>query len=172
MDISFVFKNCIKLKGKKTSFIIDPQAGMPEISAEAVLLTGSAFDISRVPGSRLVINGVGEYEVGGSKISAVANTHDIIYRLSMDNLTVILGRTVDFSKLEGKFTACDIAIINVDDQFSESFVASLGPKIVVLYGERTGTGAKKLGLNNITSVVKLSIVKDKLPEEMQVVALG
>ena len=83
-----------------------------------------------------------------------------------------MGRSVDFSKLESNFTACDIAIINADSEFNESFITSLGPKIVVLYGDNKLDGAKKLGAENLTPVAKFSAVKDKLPEKMEIVVLG
>lgn len=171
MDISCINKNCIKLKGGKASFIIDPET--TAISADAILLTGSlganAFPVSD---SRVVVGGPGEYEVSGSKISAVATPKCVIYKLSIDNMSVILGSVVDFSKLESVFSACDVVILNVDEDFNESFVTTLGPKIVVLYGDKKETGAKKLGAQNLSPIAKLSIVKDKLPEKMEVIILN
>lgn len=173
MDVSVINKNCIKIKGKKTAFIVDPEKDTPKTSADAVLLTrNSGFDISRVSGSRVVLNGPGEYEVNGSKISAVATTEHIIYKLLIDNTTITLGRSVDFSKLDGNFTACEIVLLNACDEFSESSITSLEPKIVVLYGDKKTEKSKKLGENNIISVVKFSTTKDKLPEKMEVVVLG
>ena len=173
MDISLVSKDCIKLKGKKVNFIVDPKKDSPKTAADAILLTGGLdIDTSRVSDFRVVVRGSGEYEVSGSKVASVSTPKGIIFKLSIDNLSIILGRSVDFSKLESNFTACDIAIINADSEFNESFITSLGPKIVVLYGDNKLDGAKKLGAENLTPVAKFSAVKDKLPEKMEIVVLG
>lgn len=173
MDISLVVKDCIKLKGKRASFVIDPEKDTPKITGDAILLSGSLVsDISRVTDSRVILRGPGEYEVSGSKTAAVATPKCVIYKLSIDNINIILGKSVDFSKLESNFTACDVAVLNVDDGFNESFVTSLAPKIVVLYGEKRLDGAKKLGAQNLSPVAKYSIAKDKLPEKTEVVVLG
>lgn len=172
MDISLVNKDCIKLKGKKASFVIDPEKDTPKTSADAILLTRSlGSDTSRVSDFRVVIEGSGEFEVTGSKIAAVTTPKGIVYKLSIDNVSIVSGKSVDFSKLESNFTACDIALINVDSEFNESFITTLSPKIVVLYGENKLVGAKKLGAQNLTPVTKFSAAKDKLPEKMEIVVL-
>lgn len=165
-------KDCIRLKGKKVSFVIDPKKDTPKTTGDAILLTNNLdIDTSRVSDFRVIVKGQGEYEVSGSKVSSVATPKCIVYKLLIDNVIVILGRSVDFSKLESNFTACDIALINADSEFNESFITSLGPKVVVLYGENKLDGAKKLGTENVTPVAKFSIAKDKLPEKMEVVVL-
>lgn len=173
MDITLINKNCVKLKGKKASFVIDPEKDAPKTTADAILLTGVLdIDTSRVSDSRVVIKGSGEYEVTGSKITALSTPKCVVYKLSIDNVSIILGKSVDFSKLESNFTVCDIVLINVDSEFNESFITSLGPKVVVLYGDNKSDGAKKLGAKNLTPITKFSAVKDKLPEKMDVVVLG
>ena len=173
MDILLVNKNCIRLKGKKASFVIDPEKDTPKTSADAILLTGNfQSDTSRVFDSRVIIKGSGEYEVTGSKVAVAVTPKCAIYKLSIDDISIILSKSVDFSKLESNFAACNIALINADNEFNELFITSLGPKVVVLYGENKSDGAKKLGAQNLAPVAKFSITKDKLPEKMEVVLLG
>ena len=172
MDISLVSKDCIKLKGKKASFVVDPKKDSPKTAADAILLTGSGADTSRVSDFRIVVKGSGEYEISGSKAAAVATPKCVIFKLSIDNVSIILGKSVDFSKLESNFTACDIALINADSEFNESFITALSPKIVVLYGDNKLDGAKKLGGENLTPIAKFSAVKDKLPEKMEIIVLN
>ncbi|MBI2028777.1 MAG: hypothetical protein HYT07_04175 [Candidatus Levybacteria bacterium] len=172
MDISLVSKNCIKLKGKKATFVVDPEEKMPMTTADAILLTGSSFDKSRVANSRIIINSQGEYEIGGSKISGVATTKGTVYRMTIDNIVIIAGRTVEFSKLDGKFTACEIVLVNADEEFNESSITAFSPKLAVFFGDKKVDAAKKLGAENTTAISKLSITSDKLPGEMQVVLLG
>ncbi|MEK7517768.1 MAG: hypothetical protein AAB583_04415 [Patescibacteria group bacterium] len=172
MDISILSQNCIKLKGKKAIIIVDPEKQTPKTSADAILLTGIDFDTSRISDSRVILNGPGEYEIKGSKISGAATPKYAIYKLLMDNISIILGKPVDFSKLESNFTACDVAVLNADHEFNESFVTALSPKMVVLYGEKKLDGAKKLGAKNLAPEGRLSVAKDKLPEKTEIIVLA
>lgn len=172
MDISIVGKNSIKLKGKLTTFIIDPIQEMPKTSADAIILLNGYpnIDIGRVTDSRLLINGAGGYEVGGTKISGITTSNGTLYRLSIDDLNIIIGRSTE-TKTEG-FNVCEVAVINTDRDFNESFVTVLEPKITVLYGDKKIEAAKTLGLENVTLVPKITMTKDKLPEKMEIVVLG
>ncbi len=172
MDISIVGKNSIKIKGKKVTFVVDPSKEMPKTNADAIiLLEGIAnVDLSRVVDSRIVINGPGEYEVGGGKISAAKTPKGVLYYLSIDELHVIVGKPTE-SKIEG-FSAAQVAVINVDSKINESFITSLESKITVLYGDKKEEEAKALGAESVSPVPKITITKDKLPEKMEIVVLN
>lgn len=171
MDISIVSKNSIKLKGKLATFIVDPSKEMPKIQADAVILLNSDYiDVSRVGDFRIIINGAGEYEINGVKISGTTTPKGVLYKLLIDDLSIILGRTSE-SKTEG-FSSCQIAVINTDAEFNESFVTALEPKITVIYGNAKAESAKVLGLENPTFVPKVTITKEKLPEKMEVIILN
>lgn len=172
MDISIVGKNSIKLKGKNIIFIVDPTRAIPKTSGDAIaLLNGyENIDISRVTDSRIIINGAGGYEIGGAKISGTTTPKGTLYKMSIDGLTVILGRAAE-TKAEG-FSSCQVLVINTDSEFSESFVTALEPKIAVLYGDSKAEAAKTLGAENVPSVSKITVTKDKLPEKMEITVLG
>lgn len=174
MDISIVGKNSIKLKGKNTAFIVDPSREMPKTEAHAIILLNGTdnIDMGRVTDSKLIISGAGEYEVNGAKISGTTTPKGTLYRLSIDDVSIIIGRMTEL-KTEG-FNTCEIAIANTDRDFNESFVATLEPKIAVLYGDKKIEAAKTLGLEmqNMTLAPKITTTKDKLPEKMKVVVLG
>ena len=77
------------------------------------------------------------------------------------------------SKLKEEFSAtCQIAILNVDSEFTQAVLTGLEPKVVVLYGDNKDAGAKILDKESISSLRKFSVSKDKLPEEREVVTLG
>lgn len=162
----------IKIKGKQVSFIVDPAKGMPKTAADAVILLNGNdnIDLSRVTDSRIVLNGQGGYEVGGAKISGTKTPKGILYKLSIDNISVILGSAPD-GETEG-FDVCEVAIINTNNDFNEAFVTALEPKTVVLYGDKKTESAKTLGAESAVSVPKITIAKDKLPEKMEIVVLG
>lgn len=172
MDISIIGKNSIKVKGKEATFIIDPGREMPKTPADAViLLNGNEnVDISKVADSRIIISGPGGYEIGGAKVSGTTTAKGTLYRLFIDGITIILGRASE-TKAEG-FSSCQVLVINTDTEFSESFVTSLEPKIVAVYGDKKTESAKTIGAENVQTMTKLTTTKDKLPEKMEVVVLG
>jgi hypothetical protein len=172
VDISVIDGNSIKLKGKQATFIVDPVKQMPKTSADGIILLAgkSNVDISRVTDFRIVIDGPGEYEVGGVKISGTKTPKGTLYDLSIDNINVILGSTAEI-KAEG-FNACQIAVVNTTGDFNESSLTALEPKISVLYGEKKIEAAKALGAEAVIPVSKISAIKDKLPEKMEVVVLS
>ena len=172
MDISIVGKNSIKLKGKQATFVVDPSKEMPKTSADGiVLLNGTTgIDTARITESRIIINGPGGYEVAGAKVVGTTTPKGTLYKFTIDDVVIILGRSSE-TKAEG-FNACQAAVINTDLDFNESFVTSLEPKITVLYGDKKIESAKTLGAESVTSVPKITITKDKLPEKMEVVVLG
>jgi hypothetical protein len=172
VDISIVGNQSIKLKGKQATFIVDPAKEMPKTVSDAIILLNGSHnvDVSRVTDFRIIIDGPGGYEVGGVKISGTKTAKGILYRLSIDGINIILGSAAD-AKMEG-FNVCQVAVINTSNDFNESFVTALEAKITVLYGDKKVESAKTLGAESISLVPKITITKDKLPEKMEVAALG
>lgn len=174
MDISILSKNCLKIKGKQVTFVVDPSKDTPKTAADAVLLLKPDSDTNTlsITDTRIVISGPGEYEVGRTKISGAKTSDGIIYKLSVDGLDIILGASIDYSKLEGTFTTCQIVLLRVDNKLNEASITALEPKIAALYGDKRDEGAKTLSSQNQTNVSKLTLIKDKLPEKMEVIVLG
>lgn len=171
MDISIVGNQSIKIKGKQASFVVDPEKGMPKTSADAIILLNGSndIDVNRVSDFRIILNGPGGYEVSGVKISGTKTPQGILYRLSVDDISIVLGFATD-AKMEG-FNVCQVAVVNTSRDFNEPFVTSLEAKITVLYGDKKAESAKALGAENLSCVPKITITKDKLPEKMEIVAL-
>ena len=172
MDIAIVGKNSLKLKGKQVTFIVDPTRELPKTVSDAIIFLNGSDDtgVSRVTDSRIIIDGPGGYEVGGAKISGTKTPIGILYRLSIDGISIILGFATDV-KMEG-FNVCQVAIVNTNSDFNESFVTALDPKMTVLYGDMKNESARALGAEVVSPVSKITITKDKLPEKMEIVVLG
>jgi len=172
VDIAVIGKNNIKLKGRETTFVVDPTKDMPKTQAHAIILLNGFenIDTSKVTDFRIIINGAGGYEVGGSKISGTKTPKGTLYKILIDDVSIILGFATD-AKLEG-FNAPQVAVVNTSSDFNESFVMAMDPKIAVLYGEKKKESAKALGAENVSLVSKISITKDKLPEKTEIVVLG
>lgn len=174
MDISILSKNSIKIRFRRTIFVADPPPDGSKVSSDAViLLNNNNIDLGRAMDYRIVINGPGEYEISGVKVLGVEGDKGFVYGLAADGFSVILGRSSDISKIKEEFnTECQIAILNVDDGINSSAVTKFEPKIVILYGDSKESAAKILGKENIPPIKKFTVVKDKLPEEMEVVLLA
>lgn len=172
VDITILGNNSLKIKGKGVTFIVDPTKALPKTSSDAIILLDGkdSTDISRITDSRITIAGPGGYEVGGAKISGTGTQKGILYKLLIDGISVILGSATD-TKMEG-FNACQAAIVNTSNDFNESFITALEPKITILYGDKKNEAAKTLGQESVSSVSKMTITKDKLPEKMEIVVLG
>ena len=172
VDIAIVGKTSIKLKGRKASFIVDPSKETPKTSADVIILLNGYdnIDISSVTDSRIIIEGRGEYEVNGAKVSGTTTPKGTLYRISIDGVGIMVGRGAE-TKAEG-FNACQVAIVNAESDFNESSITSLEPKMTVLYGASKIDAAKTLGAESVGLVSKITIAKDKLPEKMEIVVLG
>src|SRR5947208_100646 len=98
MDITFLGISSLRIRGKKTTVIIDPfgkpQAGISfETSeGEAILLTAkkaSYLSTEGVKGYRVVIDGPGEYEVGGVGVVGMAVAGVTTYYIKVDGVTLL-----------------------------------------------------------------------------------
>lgn len=173
MEIATLGDNVIKIRSKNTSFVVDPVKTMAKVSADAILLLNNNMhvDTTRVLDQRIIICGEGEYEVEGVKISGIKVLGGIVYSLFLDSFLLVLGKVSDISRLQDTTLSCEVALLRADSDL-KSIVAKLEPKIVVLYGEKKMEGARSLGKEGIAPVQKFTTLKDKVPEEMEVVILG
>lgn len=151
--------------------------------------------------SPFVISGPGEYEISGVNIVGISSFHDdkggvdrgknTIYCATIDEMTFVhLGDLGQKKLTEGQIeelSACDVLFIPVGGVYTISgkeaadIVAEIGPKIVVpihyklpsLKFELEGveTFLSTIGKEGLEAVPKLSVSKERLPEEPEVVLL-
>lgn len=170
MEIALLDKNSIRIKGKKTTIVVDPQT---KTVGDCVLFLND-IDItnaSLVEGQRLVVQGPGEYEIGGAKISVLKRGEELAYILTIDSILLCLAKANAMEKSQDAMQECSVAVFLADSLISESLIAAVSPKIAVLYGEKAAESTKAIG-KDVAPVNKIQISADKLPEEMQVVVLG
>ncbi len=150
----------------------------------------------------LVFKDAGEYEVAGAVITAISSFHDdtegsqrgknLICHILLDGLNIVhlgdLGQTKLTEDQLSQIGQTDILLIpvggvyTIDGKAAAGIVSQLEPKITIpmhfkiegLKFELAGPEAflKEMGAENVIPVPKLSISKDKLPEEPQVVVLS
>lgn len=153
-------------------------------------------------GKPLVFTDAGEYEVAGVVITGISSFHDdregadrgknTIFHLMLDGLNIVhLGDLGQSQLTEEQITQIgqtDILLIPVGgvytiDAKSAAFIVSqLEPKLVIpmhyliegLKFQLDGVDKflKEMGAENVVLQPKLSISKDKLPEEPQVILLA
>lgn len=150
----------------------------------------------------MVFKEPGEYEVAGVVITGVESFHDnsqgsqrgknIIFHIMMDGLNIVhlgdLGQTELTEAQLNQIGEVDIllapvgSVYTIDGKGAASIAAALEPKIIVpmhykiegLKFELDGVEGflKEMGAENALAQPKLSITKEKLPEEPMVVVLS
>lgn len=143
----------------------------------------------------------GEYEVGGAVVTGIAAFHDdtqgsqrgkdIIFHIFLDGLNIVhlgdLGQTKLTEEQMTQIGETDILLVpvgsvyTIDGKTAAAIVSQLEPKITIpmhykiegLKFELEGAERflKEMGAEVVVPQPKLSITKDKLPEEPQVVVL-
>jgi len=172
MDVAILDKESIRIRGKNSSFVIDPGVKIQKVSADAIAFlkdTGIDAGVSRVTDFRVIIKGCGEYEVGGVRILVTKSDGNLLYSLSVDGISILLARTSGLSKTQeaGEY---NILVLNVDCEFKDTMVTGFSPSTVLLYGDKSSEALKMLG-EKASKSQKFSVSADKLPTEMQVVLL-
>ena len=107
MEITYIGHSCFKIKVKTISLVIDqynPKIGYnrPKLSCDVLLVTHDHFDHSYIEGVsdyRLLVDGPGEYEVGGCFIYGKSVDHDekngeergkvTMYLITIDGLNIL-----------------------------------------------------------------------------------
>lgn len=150
----------------------------------------------------MVFTEPGEYEVAGCVITGIDSFHDekegaergknTIFHLMFDGLNIVhlgdLGQSELTEEQLSKIGEVDILLIpvgsvyTIDGKAAAGIVAQLEPKIIIpmhykiedLKFELEGVEKflKEMGAEGVTPLPKLSITKEKLPEEPQVILLS
>jgi len=207
MDITYLGHSSFKLKGKEASVITDPysnETGLkyPKVEADIVTISHEHTDhnnFKAVGGEPKIINGAGEYEIGGVSIFGVPSYHDekggeergrnTIYVINVDGVNVChlgdLGHKLTAEELE-EIGTVDVLLIPVGGVFTidaagaVEVVSQLEPSIVIPMHYKTEGLKYELGpvedfLKEIGTEPlkdsKLTVTPATLPEAMQVVLL-
>lgn len=157
--------------------------------------------IEAVKGDSLVISGPGEYEKSGVSVEGIKTFHDkdsgaergvnTIYHLVIDGINIVhlgdLGHNLS-EEQSSLIDQTDILMVPVGGTYTinaegaSEVVSTLEPGIVIPMHYKLPEGKselsgvepflKEMGAENLEAVPKLSITKDKLPEETTVILLS
>ena len=156
----------------------------------------------QVSGDPFVVSGPGEYEIKGAKIIGVPSFHDekkgelrgknTIYNIRIDELWVChlgdLGQTALTDEQLEEIGQVDVLLVpvggvyTIDAAGAAKTAASLEPKVVIPMHYAEGANnlklepadkfLKEMGSEKTEPLVKLSVSREKLPEELAVVLLN
>ncbi len=173
-----------------------------DLTADVCLVTHQHQDHNNTEGQVMVFDKPGEYEVAGVVITGINSYHDskegterglnTIFHLMFDGLNLVhlgdFGQSTLTEDQLSQIGEVDILFIpvgsvyTIDGKVASEIVAQLEPKIIVpihykiegLKFELEGVEGflKEMGTEGVTPVPKLSITKEKLPEEPMVVVLS
>jgi len=154
-----------------------------------------------VLGDPLVVAGPGEYEVKGVSVIGVSTFHDnqngsergsnTVYNIMIDGVNIVhlgdLGHQLSEDQVEG-IDQTDILLVPVGGVYTvgtediSKVISQLEPRVIIpmhykIEGLKYELGdvnpfLQQMGAEGVESVPKLSITKDKLPDETQVVVLS
>lgn len=175
MEISTLSNKIIKIKGKRTSLIVDPDNSLrlKEFVGSIVLLReDKEFDVSKIGGEHLVVQGPGEYEFSGVKMTVVSSGADLVYTIYIDGLEAFLADIEVLERVKDLTREYPLVILKTNTLVDQALIALLAPRMVVLYGDKAVEEALVLGKEKLLKVQKLKVQSEKLPEEMEVVVLG
>ncbi len=157
-------------------------------------------EVSLVGGTPQIFSGPGEYETKGVKVLGISTFHDAekgakrgrntVFQIQMDGVTILhlgdLGEKLTTEQVE-TLMGVDILMLPVggvyslDGKMAAEVVSQLEPLVVIpMHYQVPGLKfellppenfLKEMGKEDIKPQPKLTITKDKLPEEMTVVVL-
>lgn len=171
MEISYLGQSSFRLKGKNAVVVTDPYAFTKRVAADVVTVSGEAT-VSKIDGTPYVIHGAGEYEVRGIGVIGFSTGNNTMYRIEIDGVSVVhlgnLARSLTTTEID-ELDGVDILLI-ATGAHAVTMVNEIEPSIVIPIGD-TAAFLKEIGKEGIIAQPKLTVSKDKLPEQLEVVVL-
>lgn len=171
MEIALVSQGAIKVKGKAGSVGVNDAGKNPY---NAVILIGDMAaknDVFSKDGA-LIINGPGEYEIAGIKISGVRNKSETVYSLNVDGVEVMVGTVGALSDAQQKLKEHNIVCIATDVTADASFATSFASNAVLFFGSKADEVVHTFAKEGVKSLSKYQATLDRLPSEMETVLLA
>ncbi len=209
MEITWHGHSCFRLTQRRMISVVTdpydgPSIGLPPLKLKADVVTvsndapGHNF-IEAVKGTRHILTGPGEYEIGGVFITAIrtdgkgkkaSSTRNILFLFDYEGVTVAhlgnMQRVPSQSEIEALGTV-HVALVPVGggnaltaSQAAE-VISLLEPSVVIpMHYKTPGTTAKlasvdrflkEMGVEKVTPVPSFKIAPSGIPQELQVVVL-
>lgn len=179
MEIKYFEQGAVFIKGKKENIWINPSKSdysSKENMARIVIFTEKGRDFVSLTEEkdRVVINGPGEFEIGGIEISGINS----MYAINVDGIKVVTVGKVEgeiSEKKKEKLEEADVLLISMGAEAVNIAKKSAANYIVPVEYENN---QKELTLfldafdrENLEAVESLRVDKESLPEAVEVVLL-
>lgn len=169
MEIALLSTSSLRIKDKVVSFVVDPTD--KTFYNAALLVEENILDV-QTPEETVIINGPGEYEVGGVKMVGYRAENNALYSLSIAGVDVLLGNIKAMEKMQNKVKEHNIVIALCNEVSNASFLTALTTNVLMFYGEKAAEVSQSLSKENINTTSKYTTTKDKLPQEVETVVLS
>ena len=207
MDLTWYGLSCFRLTDRGyASVVVDPyngkEIGLPELKLRADVVTVSHHapghnHVDAVSGFQHVLDGPGEYEIGGVFITGISTPiredeleRNVLFLIEINGVTVAhLG---DMARVPNQSEIEDLEMVNIllvpcgggtslNAGQAAELVSMIEPNIVVPMHYRSGDMSlaldevdrflKEMGVNGVEAEPNLRVASSNLPEETQVVLL-
>lgn len=168
MEIAWMQKSGLRIKGKHATFAVNP-VGDPSANA-TLLLDDSIHEFGE--GDTVIFHGPGDYEVGGVKVTGIKCDKGNAYSLNIDNISVVVGKISALSALQNKMKEHNIIIVACDEKIDASFITSHAENAIVFYGSQAEETAKEFESEKLKTMNKYSVVAGKLSPELETILLN
>ena len=170
MEVSILPKNILRIKSKQATFLVDATEKLTGINAMLSLQTLTS-DLEEE--GVVIIDGPGDFEIGGVKISGLRSNTEIVYSLVLDGVDLMLGTVAALEKIQHKVKEHALVVLKADENspLDAAFVTGLATNVLVAYGPKGKTLIDSFGKENPQTLNKYSVTKDKLPLEVQTILL-
>jgi hypothetical protein len=179
MEIKYFGEGKIFLKGKKENVWINP--GKDEFEgkngeARVVIFTGKERNFVRLgeEKDKVIICGVGEYEIGGVEISGINS----MYALTLDGIKIVVVGKIEGEineKKKEKLEESDVLLIDMGEKSVDIAKKSAANYIVPINFEKEEKELKvfmdAFDEENLEAIDTLKVDKENLPEGVEVVLL-
>jgi len=176
MEIALLSSDSIRIKGKHSSIVINPQN--KSIPLQAAILIGVQQGKNFESSEGITIDGPGEYEVGGIKISGTRGKdvrseagYEVVYSMTVDGVTIAIGTLTGLHSAQQKMKEHNIAVILAIDETEAAFVTSMAVNAVLFYGPQAKKAVSGFAKENVKEVNKYQVTLEKLPQELETVLL-
>ena len=169
MEISLLSQSAVKIKGKSATFVVNPQTATP---ANAVLSLVPGADMKVESEESILLNGSGEYEIAGVKITGLRNEKSVLYTMHLDSLDVIVGPIALLAAMQNKLKEHNVVIVSCDEVADAAFLTTLAINAVLFYGEKAQEVAQAFEKEKLKQMNKYATSLSKLPTEMETVLLA
>lgn len=187
MEIKYFGEQCILIKGKKESLLVNPSKNILEKNYPRIVLYSEFLEIDSFgQNNKVVIMGPGEYEIGGIEINGYnSGFQTTIYTINVDGLEIgVLGKLkepLSDKKIE-KIDGMDMLVVDISNG------DGVGPKIILQLAKKWGANyvipvgytpegddLKKFldeaDFEGVEPVEALKVDRENLPEGMEIAIL-